>query len=274
MLKNAIRTRPTDERARKLRDRIAQALHTNFLTPDAASKLRGRIGPPTSLLMGKLCRGMMGPLIRRQYGSKACLLTSGLKRNLLWWNNAIWTLHPRSIPLTLFPPMGADSDAQGHGHVATRALLPAGETVPTRLPQWFIEMASAAEAGPPIYLFEQAETVLTACLAAYRSDGNPRTCVLRIDNKAALDALVKGSSFSALGTVLANLFRSGASRCPIVWRFEYANTKSNAEDPPSRLCDTPVGLTCSRSSDEIPPEFARIFAPCGVLRRESTLANK
>ena len=43
-LKNAIRTRATDARARKLRGQIAQALHKNFLTPAAASKLRGRLG--------------------------------------------------------------------------------------------------------------------------------------------------------------------------------------------------------------------------------------
>ena len=118
LLKNAIRTRATDERARALRDHVAQALRTNCLTPDAASKLIGRLGFPTSLLMEKLGRGMMGPLIRRQYGSKAYLLTSELKRNLLWWHNAIGALHPRSIPITLLPPTGAQPDAQGRGHVA------------------------------------------------------------------------------------------------------------------------------------------------------------
>ena len=84
LLKNAIRTRATDETARKLRSHIAQALHTNYLTPDAASKLRGRLGFYTSLLMGGLGRGMTGPLIRRQYGPSAHLLTPDLKRNLLW----------------------------------------------------------------------------------------------------------------------------------------------------------------------------------------------
>ena len=44
VLQNAIRTRAADERASKLRDQISQALHTDFLTPDAARKLRGRLG--------------------------------------------------------------------------------------------------------------------------------------------------------------------------------------------------------------------------------------
>lgn len=125
--------------------------------------------------MGKLGRGMMGPLIRRQYGAIAYLLTPELKHNLLWWHNAVGALPPRSIPLTLFSPTGAHSDDQGHGHIATRALLPTDVSVSTHLPQWFVEMALAAEGEPPIYLFELAATVLTACLVDYRSDGNPRT---------------------------------------------------------------------------------------------------
>ena len=84
LLKNAVRTRATEERAGKLRGHIAQELHANCMTPASASKMRGRLGFYTSLLMGRLGRGMMGPLIRRQYGSFAHPLTPDLKRNLLW----------------------------------------------------------------------------------------------------------------------------------------------------------------------------------------------
>ena len=179
---------------------------------------------------------------------------------------------PRSIPLTLFSPMGAHSDAQGRGHIATRALLPLDVSISTHLPKWFIEMAFAPDGESPIYLFEPSATVLTACLAAYRSDGNRRTCVLRIDNKAALDALIKGSS-STIGTVLVDLFWSAAARFPAVWWSEYVNTKSNA-DHPSRVCDTPLGVECTRCSCEIPPEFSRISPPWSVLHRESALTRK
>ena len=169
--------------------------------------------------------------------------------------------------------MGAHSDSQGHGHIATRALLPNDVSISTHLPKWFLEMAFASDAEFPIYLFELAATALTDCLAAYRSDGNRRTCVLRIDNKAALAALINGSSSSVLGKVLVNLFWSVEARCPAVWRFEYVNTKSNDADPPSRVCDSPSGVDCTRCSGEIPPEFSRIFSSWGVLHRESTLAN-
>ena len=48
----AICARASDQRITKLRGHIAQALQLNNLTPAAASKLRGRLGYYTSLLMG------------------------------------------------------------------------------------------------------------------------------------------------------------------------------------------------------------------------------
>ena len=274
LLKQAIRTSATTERAQKLWDEIAGILRTSSLSPAGASKLRGGLGFYTSLLMGRLGRGMMGPLIRRQYGKYARTLTTELRRDLLWWCNAVRILPPRTIPLNLHSPMGAHSDAQGHGHVATRALFPFDVSISTHLPKWFLEMAFASEAESPIYLFELAATILTACEVANRSDGYHRTCVLCIDNKAALAALIKGSSSSALGAVLVNLFWSVAARCPVVWWFEYVNTKVNAADPPSRVCDAPLGMECTRTSGEVPPEFSRLFSPWSVLHRESTLLNK
>ena len=154
--------RNTDPRNGRKSTQITSSNCPGF-TPDAASKLRGRLGFYTSLLMGRLCRGMTGPLIRRQYGPYAHLLTPDLKRNLLWRYNAIGALPPRSIPLTLFFPMGTHSDDQGHGHIATRAILPVDVSISTHLPKWFIEMAFAADSGSPIYLFERAVTALTAC---------------------------------------------------------------------------------------------------------------
>ena len=179
----------------------------------------------------------MGPLIRRKYGSRDPLLNHQLKRNLLWRHNAIGLLHPRSVPLTLIAPMGAHSDALGRGRISARSLLPYDISVSTHLPPWYVRMAISADGGPHVYLCELAATVLTIRLSAYRSGGNPRTCVLRVDNKAALASLIKGSASSALGAILVNLFWRVAPRFPVVWRFEYVCAKSNAAGPPSRLCD-------------------------------------
>ena len=215
----------------------------------------------------------MGPLIKRQYGSRAHLLTTKLKRNLAWRFNEIGTLPPRILPLALLSPMGAHSDAQGHGRIATKVLFPKEVTISTRLPKRFIEMVFASDGESPIYLFEMAAAILTACVVSTRSDGNPRTCVLCVDNKAALAALIKGSSASELGAILINLFWSVAARCPVVWRFEYVNTKSNAADPPSRERDAPMGLTCAKIIGEVPSNFSRISSSRSALRRESTLLS-
>ena len=271
LLLDSIRTCATDERAQKLRDVISQVLLDGFLTPAGASKLRGRLGFYSSLLMGRLGRGMMGPLIRRQYGTHATTLSPILKRNLLWWFNAIGSLPARSIPLRLSSPVGAHSDAQGFGRIAARALLPEDITVSLHLPTWFIDMTFGLEEESPIFISELAAAILAACLVILQNDGNARTCVLCIDNNAALAALIKGSSSSELGTILVNLFWSMASRCPVLWRFEYVNTKADAADPPSRVCDAQLGLACTRATGAIPTEFTRIFSSWSALRRESIL---
>ena len=129
----------------------------------------------------------------------------------------------------------------------------------------------ASDGESPIYLSELAATVLATRLASYRSDGNPRTCVLCIDDKAAIDALIEGSASSELWGISANLFWIVVPSFPVVWRFWYANTKSNAADPPPRACEAPKGMACTRRSGRTPPESSRIFASLGVLRRESTL---
>ena len=60
--RDAIRAQASTQRVLKIKGRIAHALRLNFLTPAAARKLRGKLGFYTSLLMGKLGRGIMGPL--------------------------------------------------------------------------------------------------------------------------------------------------------------------------------------------------------------------
>ena len=92
--------------------------------------------------------------------------------------------------------------------------------------------------GPAIYLFEVAATVLIAYLAAHRCGENPLTCVLRIDYKAALAALLNGEFSSEPEDILVNMFWSLGARFPVVWWFEYANTKPTASGEHSRLCDS------------------------------------
>ena len=50
-----------EERKVRIKSFIRIALESNTLTPASSSKLRGKLGFYSSLLAGKLCRGMMGP---------------------------------------------------------------------------------------------------------------------------------------------------------------------------------------------------------------------
>ena len=52
--------------------------------PATASKLRCKLGFFTSLLAGNVGRGMVGPLVERQYKHSGPRLTHGLRRSLLW----------------------------------------------------------------------------------------------------------------------------------------------------------------------------------------------
>lgn len=66
-----------------------------------------------------------------------------------------------------------------------------------------------------------------------------RTCVLRVDNQAAADALVKGSTSSELMSALSGLLRHLASMGDAMRWVEYVKTESSASDFPHRECDIP-----------------------------------
>ena len=103
LLRDAIRAQASTKMVLKIKGRIAQALQLYFLTRAAASKLRGRLGFYTSLLMGGLRRGMMGPLILRQYRPLTSKLTRTLRRRLIWRYNSSGSLPPRTTPFVLIP---------------------------------------------------------------------------------------------------------------------------------------------------------------------------
>ena len=106
-------------------------------------------------------------------------------------------LLPKTIQLYFYSPIWARSDAQGRGRVAMRALSAIDVSTTRAFTEVVRGMAFAADAEPPIYLFELAATALTACEVACRIDNNRRTSVIRIDNEAAHAPLIKGSSPSA-----------------------------------------------------------------------------
>ena len=215
LLRDAIRSQDGRHRVLKLRSHVDQALQVNFLTPSAARELRGRLGFPTSLLMGKLGRGTMRPLIARQCHSRATRLTRSLARSLLWRYNAVASFPPRTTPFTLQPPFGAHSDAQGFGHTGCRVILDRVFATHARLHAWFPRMAQESEGESDIYLCEIRAAILTASVVSEASLNTTRSCVLCIDNRAALASPVKGSAASDLGTALVGARWALAARSPV-----------------------------------------------------------
>ena len=190
----------------KICSHTAQALQTNCLTPAAASKIRGRLGFYTSLLSGKIGRGMTGPLIARQYRQRGHTLTPELTRNLLWRYIALGSLPPRITPFVYISPVGAHTDAQGFGHIAAAYKGSRTNTVSAHLPTWFLKMITDIPGESPIFTYELCAAILMVCGSLDWPRNQPRTCVLCVDNKASVAALVKGSSKSKIGSLLTTFF--------------------------------------------------------------------
>ena len=213
---------------------------------------------------------MMSPLIKRQYNSRTTRLTRTLRRCLVWWNSAVGALPPRLTPFRLAPAFGVHSDAQGLGHIACRALLKSVSTHHLRLPKWFAGPATNTEGESAIYLFEICAAILAVTVVSQFDTEPSRTCVLRIDNQAALAALVKGSTSSELGTILVGIFLAFAARSSVYWWLEYVHTDSNDADRPSRCCSADTAPQCLSKSGLTPDAFAIAFQSLEALRRAST----
>ena len=261
-------------RVATLRGHIAQALRTNFLTPAAASKLRGKLGFYNALLAGKIGRGMMGPLIARQYWRRRRSLDTTLRRNLLWRYAAPGNLPPHVTPFHFDSSVGARTDAQGLGRVAAVFTGEAKTAVSTHLPLWSTSMVTALPDESPIFIHELCVSILTARLALNWSRDKQRTCLLRVDNQAAVAALVKGSPSSPVGALLASLFWNVAARCATLWWAEYVHAKSNDADAPSRLRTAQRDNICAYQSGHIHSAFSEAFASWESPHREATVFKK
>ena len=142
----------SDERKGRIKSFIRIALESNTSTPASSSKLRGKLGFYSSLLAWNLGRGMMGPLIARQYQQRGSALSPDLRNNLLWRYSALGNLAPRTAPLGQLRPLGAHTDAQGHGQVATVFHHEGRHAAHLNLPERFCLLANAAGGESPIFL--------------------------------------------------------------------------------------------------------------------------
>ena len=133
---------------------------------------------------------MMGPLIKRQYRQGGFLLSPELHRNLIWRFSAIGNLKPRTAPFKQLKPVGAHTDAQGHGHIAAAHYASSRNSLHFHLPRRFCDLAESVPAEWPISMRELRASILMVYVANEWGDTMPRTCVLCVDNQAAANALI------------------------------------------------------------------------------------
>ena len=148
--KTHIQAQVREDRQERLKEYILLSIESDSLTPASSIKLRGKLGFYSPLLAGKLGRGMLGPLIKRQYWSRRARLSPELRRNLIRWYSALGNLAPRTAPFEQLRPVGAHTDSQGHGHVSAVYYGNRRVAAHAHLPEWMCAMAVDAEGGSPI----------------------------------------------------------------------------------------------------------------------------
>ena len=187
---------------------------------------------------------MLFSLVRRQYCHRTSKLSDELRRNLLRLYSSLWGLLPRRTPFVHMAPVGAHTDAQGHGGASAVFLDVRKIAASLRPPRGFAP-SHAVRMGYPIFLCELCAAILMVYIANEREISTARTCVLRGRNKEAVDALAKGGTSSVLGSILSNLFWATADRGNTRWRIEYARAQSSIPDKPSRMRTVPCAGVCT-----------------------------
>ena len=96
---------------------LSGILKKGALTPGLAAKIRGKLSFAASLGFGKIGRGMLRPIARRQYSSGSYKIEGELKICLQWWIGFLTHIPPRTVSLgeEIIIPMR--TDAMGFGHV-------------------------------------------------------------------------------------------------------------------------------------------------------------
>ena len=203
--------------------------------------------------MGKISRGAMCPLIARRRSSRTSKLTCPIRRCLLWRHNAAESLPTRATPFVFLPPIGARSGAQALGHIARRALHRIA-TCHFHLPERLARLDNAG--GSDIYFFEIFAAILTACVVSEQNAASSRSRVICIDNHAALDALVKGTSPSELGTVLFGAFWRLSARFPPPGGGSHTSTQNQM-------------IPTSHPASALPARVRYAYAARGLYREPS-----
>ena len=247
-------------KAAEYRSMLLNVIATRKLSPDAAAKLRGKLGFAQSLLFGKYGRAMMHDLTLRQYSTTKAPLTDALIETAQWWLDALQCSFPRELRFRYPEPVTIYTDAQGAGHVAAvmfRGSIRAVGLCHTHVPQWMMNMPKAEFR---IYEFEMTGVALGVALAVDCFPGAP--IIICCDNKGAIGTLIRGSCKTQLGREISSfIWRMAAEYGTLIW-VEFVTSPLNISDEPSRCCGNAVHsnhLTQNAPRLTLPGRFVSAF---------------
>ena len=216
---------------------------------------------------------MMGVLISRQYKHRGESLNAELTCCLVFWRSSLGNLSPRTVPLGQLKPVGAHTDAQGYGHIAAAQFGRSRVAVRLHLPQLMCELEFEDEGASPIFIYELFVAILTVNSADQMRDEPARTCVLCVDNKAAVVAPVNGSSSSGIARALVTWPWNVAAQGTARRRADYVDTESNYADFHSVDFAAAKGAARHNGNGAVSAEFRQAPQSRGAICQAVTMSG-
>ena len=197
-------------------DKKNNHIQSKNLSAGASGKLYGRLSATTSQTHGRYGRAKLGPIKRRQYEHGMSHLTRQLLSSLWWWYHGLANRVPRPVPfgaLRRSDPIITYSDGEG-GDAGVGVVIfgdfahqpkPVYLEIPAELRELWSLQKNRSKTGATTDIFEiEAIGPLIALLEWPHLLAN-RPWIHFIDNVGAQQALIKGSSNSLNGNVIAGI---------------------------------------------------------------------
>ena len=243
------------EKKKELIADLAHVLQVRKLTPAGAAKFRGRLGFAQSCLYGKYGRAHLAPFTGRQYDrakKSGYYLDVALFEVIPRWIRTLSADLPRRVTCNFAHPVLLYTDACGEGHMGVNLVIEDKVIIAhCHAPRWTWSFGIAE--------LEIMATISGMTVAAVYAPG--RNVLLRCDNLGAMGVLTRGRSKTSNGRSLASVFWSIAAGAEVhVW-IEFAASKANRGDPPSRVCGRLGGRSCKipMVNVGVPNSFYKLF---------------
>ena len=249
----------TEEKKQKWIAAIDDALTSNALTSGAAAKLHGRLSFGTARVWGRVGRAALRPICRRQRHTGDPQLSKELRRVLAWWKDYLSSSPRCSLQRCTSdsPDFVMYTDAEGNGHVGavlievrSRRMWHIADTVPGDV------RSRLKQRKAQINLYELC--AVWVALATFEDLLVDRHLLAFVDNQAALNMLIKGSSPCEDASLILYDVWLRLAVAGVATHFEYVESKKNLADAPSRGDTTTITAMGSRACDPRWPGWPHI----------------